>query len=84
LNKLTTRQREVLEEMAAGAIGYRDETMTLTKKHPTGRLLSTGARVDLRTFDALLGAGFIQSRPTRLIGECYEITKEGQQAASSK
>jgi hypothetical protein len=72
---------EVLKEMAAGAIGYRDETVTTTKHHPTGRILSTGERVDLRTFDALLGAGFIETRPTRLIGECYEITSEGKQAA---
>jgi hypothetical protein len=84
MNKLTTRQREVLKEMAAGAIGYRDETVTLTKKHPTGRLLNTGARVDLRTFDVLLGADYIKSRPTRLIGVCYEITNEGKQAASKK
>ena len=84
MNKLTNRQREVLKEMAAGDIGYRDETMTLTKKHPTGRLLNTGARVDLRTFNALLAAGFIEPRPTRLIGECYEITGEGKQASSSR
>jgi len=84
MNKLTNKRREVLKEMAAGAIGYRDETVTLTKKHPTGRLLNTGARVDLRTFDALLKAGFIESRPTRLIGVCYEVTSEGKQAAAEK